>query len=72
MIRKIRLISNFMTSKSGKETIAVHILLNISRNKDNETMKSDQLIERNMRNIFLEKSYTKYGGETILRSFSEK
>ena len=31
-----------------------------------------QLIEYNMRNIFLEKSYTKYGGETSPRPFSEK
>ena len=35
-------------------------------------MKSGELIEYNMRNIFVEKTYTKFGGETILRSFSEK
>ena len=35
-------------------------------------MKLGQLIESNMRNIFLEKSYTKYGGETSPRPFSEK
>ena len=35
-------------------------------------MKFDQLIECNMRNIFLEESYTKYDGETNLRPFSEK
>ena len=35
-------------------------------------MKFGQLIECNMRNIFLEKSYTKYGGKTIPRPFSEK
>ena len=35
-------------------------------------MKFGQLIEHNMRNIFLEKSYTKCGGETSPRSFSEK
>ena len=35
-------------------------------------MKSGQLIEYNMRNVFLEKSYTKYGGETSPRLFSEK
>ena len=35
-------------------------------------MKFGQLIEYNMRNIFLEKSYTKYGGETSPRPFSEK
>ena len=35
-------------------------------------MKFVQLKEYNMRNIFLEKSYTKYGGETSPRPFSEK
>ena len=44
----------------------------ISRSKDNQTMRFGQLIEHNMRNIFLEKSYTKCGGETSPRSFSEK
>ena len=43
---------------------------NISRSKGNQTMKFGQLIECNMRNIFLEKSYTKYGGETIPRPLS--
>ena len=35
-------------------------------------MKFGQLIEYNMRNIFHEKSYTKYDGETISRPFSKK
>ena len=35
-------------------------------------MKFGQLIECNMRNIFLEKSYTKYDGETSPRLFYEK
>ena len=35
-------------------------------------MKSGQLIEGNMRKIFLERSYTKCGGETIPRIFSRK
>ena len=39
-------------------TVAIHILPNIS-SKGNQTMKFGQLIEYNMRNIFLEKSYTK-------------
>ena len=34
---------------------------NISRIKGNQTMESGQLIEYNMRNIFLEKSCTKCG-----------
>ena len=35
-------------------------------------MKFGQLTERNMWNNFLEKSYTKCGGETSPRLFSEK
>ena len=35
-------------------------------------MKFSQLIECNMRNIFLEESYTKCDGETSPRLFSEK
>ena len=35
-------------------------------------MKFGQLIEHNMRNVFLEKSYTKCGRETITRAFSKK
>ena len=36
-IRKIRLISKFMMSEPGKQTIAIHILPNISRSKDNQS-----------------------------------
>ena len=61
-----------MTSQSGKQAIAIHTLLNIPRNKGNQTVKFGQLIEYNMRNIFSEKSYMKRGGETIPRPFSEK
>ena len=35
-------------------------------------MKFGQLIEYNMRNLFLEKSNTECGGETSPRPFSEK
>ena len=41
-----------MTSKPGQKTITVHILPNISRSKNNQTIKLDQLIEYNKRNIF--------------------
>ena len=34
-------------------------------------MRFGQLIEYNMRNIVLEKSYTKYGGDIIPRPFSK-
>ena len=35
-------------------------------------MEFDQLIEYNMKNIYLEKLYTEFGGETSFRPFSEK
>ena len=35
-------------------------------------MKFGRLIEYNKKNIFLEKSYTKYGGEASPRPFSTK
>ena len=72
LIKKIRLIPKFIVSQLWKQTVAIHILANISRCKNNQTIKFGQLIEYNMRNIFLEKSYTKYTGETIPRPFSKK
>ena len=50
----------------------MHILPNVWRSKDDKTIKFDQLIDYDVRNIFLEKSYAKYGGETIARPFSKK
>ena len=60
-----------MSRQPGNLTIAIHMLSNI-RSKDNQTMKFGQLIEYNIRNIFLEKSYMKCGGETIPRPCSKK
>ena len=48
------------------------MLPNISRSKGNQTMKFGQLIEYNMRDIFVEKSYTKCGKDTIPRPLSKK
>ena len=43
---------------------------NISRSiQDNQAIKFRQLIQYNMRNIFVEISYRKFVGETILRGF---
>ena len=61
-----------MASQPGYQTIVVHILPNISRSKENQKVKVGQLMEFNMRNIFLEKSYTKCDGETSPRPLSEK
>ena len=43
-----------MMPQPGKETTAIHILLDISRSKDNQAIKFGQLIEYNMRNISLD------------------
>ena len=55
-----------------KQITAIHILSNILRGKCNQAMKFGQLIGYNIRNIFLEKSFIKCGGETIPRPFSKK
>ena len=55
-----------------QQIITTHILFNISRNKDIQTMKSGQLIEYNIRNIFLGKSYSKCGGESSPRPLNKK
>ena len=49
----IRLVSKSMTSQHEKQTIAIHIFPNTSRNKSNQAMNFGQLIEYNMRNISL-------------------
>ena len=60
-----------MTLQPGKQTIAMHILPYISRSKCNHAMKFGQFTEYNMRNIFLEKSFTKCGRKPIPRPFSK-
>ena len=71
LIKKVRLISNFMTSKPGQQTIVINALPNILRSEGYQTMKFGQLLECNIRNIFPGKSCTKKGGETSPRPFSE-
>ena len=61
-----------MASQPGKQTIAIHILSNILRSKGKQSMKIGQLVEDNMNNIFLEKSFTECGGKTSPRPFPEK
>ena len=60
-----------MTSQPGTQKNAMHILPKFSRSKSNQAMKLINRIEYNMRNIFLEKSCSKYGVETISRTFSK-
>ena len=72
MIRKMRLISNFMTSQPGQQTIVIQILSNIVSSKDNQTIKFGQLIDCNMRNSFLKKSCKNCGGGNSPRPFNDK
>ena len=58
-----------MTSQPGLQTIAIHILPNISQSKDNQTMKFLQLIEYNKINVFLQKLYGELGRETSSHLF---
>ena len=58
-----------MTSQTRHQIIKIHILPDILRSKGNQTMKLGQLIEYNMRDIFLKKSYTKFSGEACPRPF---
>ena len=47
-----------MTWLTDQQSIAIYILANNSRSKGNQAMKFDQLIEYNMRDIFL-KNHTR-------------
>ena len=49
-----------------------YTLPNISGSNGKKAMKFGQLIEYNMKNNFVEKSYTKCAEETIPRSLSRK
>ena len=59
LIRKLRLISKFMTSQTGQIIIAIRILPNILISKDNQATKFGQLI--NSWEMFLFKKYAENG-----------
>ena len=61
-----------MTSQPGQKTIVIQILPNISGSKGNQIMKFVQLIECNVRNIFIEKSCAKSGRENSAKPFPRK
>ena len=63
-----------LTKVSFKKVAAQKSIVDITARLANnrKTMKFGQLIECNMRNIFLAKSYTKCDEETSPRPFSEK
>ena len=62
----------FNTHSNFHMKTTVNILPNISKGKGNQAMKFGQLLEYNMKIIFLEKLSTKLDGETNPRPFSGK
>ena len=56
-----------MTSQVGLQTIARHILSNISESRGNQTMKFGQLIKYNKRNIFYQQLCGKWCKKTTSR-----
>ena len=85
LIRKLKSISKFMTSHTGQQIITINTFTinnynkhnnnkhsNISKSKSNQAKKFNKSIEHNMRNIFLEKSHTKCGGEASPRPIYKK
>ena len=59
LIRKIRLISKYMTSQPDSQANPIDILPNISQSKGNQAMELGQLVEGNKWNVFLQKLYRK-------------
>ena len=66
-MRKLGLISKFI--ETGKQTIKIDILPNISRSRENQTMKLSQLLEYNVRNIFLKKHAKNETGRLVSNLF---
>ena len=61
-----------MMSQTGQKVITIYILHDISRSKENQIIKFDELIEYNIRNAFLKKAYAKCRGEASPRPFYKK
>ena len=56
LIRTLRLVLKFITSKTGPQTITIHIFLNISSRKGHPVMEFSQLVKYNSKNIFDQRS----------------
>ena len=61
-----------MARQIGQQITTTLALSSFSRSKGNQTIRFGQLIEYNMRNYFLGKSYKKCSGEASPRRFYKK
>ena len=58
MIANLGLISKFVTTQTGQQTFAIHLLSNISRSKGKQAIKFSQLIKHSVRNhAFFKKNH---------------
>ena len=67
--QKVRLISKFITSETGKQIIIFQILSNISRNKDNQAVNFTHLIENNLKIFFFKYYAENEEGSLVLDLF---
>ena len=65
LMRKLWLITKFITSQTGQKMITIHILPNILRSKGNWAIKFGQLIKHSVRNVLRRKSCKKWGRKTF-------
>ena len=68
-MRKIRLISKFITPQYGEQRIKIHILTNISRSKGNQILKFGQGKQCSKRNIFFKNYGENEAGRLIADLF---
>ena len=64
-MRKIRLISNFMTSEPVQKKFAVHTLPNVSRGKSNQPMKFGKIIKYNKKINFFRNHAENVAGRLV-------
>ena len=69
LIKKVLLISKFMTSQTGQKIITIHISPGISRSEGSQALKFGQLIKYSVRSTFFQKSCGKFGRKTSSRAF---
>ena len=56
-------------SQIGPQTVTINILVDISKRRENQTMKFGQLMEYNVINISLKKSWEKKAGRLVPNLF---
>ena len=61
-----------MASQPGKQVITMHILPNISKSNENQTMKFRQLMKYSMRKSFLKNDTRNVIEKNVPRPFSKK